>query len=110
MANHWQSLLLGEVAVIKLNFAHVQYIVKSQLLLGLLDIFKERVLFHPKQKKMWGVEQPTGFVRCIVTLALYKDLSGYGYQKILDSIALDFHINSKSFNHNMKLIRQILFE
>jgi hypothetical protein len=80
------------------------------LTLELLEIMKLQVLEHPKSRKMWGAEQPTVFRRKIVTMAFYKDLTSFGYQKILDSYDLSLKINLKSFNHNTKIVLRVLFE
>jgi hypothetical protein len=46
----------------------------------------------------------------MVTLAIYKDFSDLGYQKILKSIELRFKLESKCYLHNTKIICKILAE
>jgi hypothetical protein len=60
--------------------------------------------------KLWGSEQPIGFHTHLITLAIYKDLTGYGYQKVLDLIDLGFVISSVSFRHNTRIIRWLLYK
>ena len=47
---------------------------------------------QPKISKLWGVEQPTGFHRIMITLVVYKDLTGFGFQKILRLVNVGFHV------------------
>ena len=68
-----------------------------------------QLLADPKIKKLWGVEQPVGFPRMMITLCIYKDLSGYGYAKILSLINFRFQIKKKSFIHNCKLVQKLLY-
>lgn len=93
-----------------MDISHAKFFVKSHLPVNLLPILEDRVVFHPKSQNFWGSEQPTSFVKIMTTLALYKDLTGHGYQKIIESLELGFYINIKSFLHNVKIIRKILFE
>jgi hypothetical protein len=60
---------------------------------------KLQVLKHLKSRKMWKAEQPTGFIRKMVTIVFKKDFIGFNYQKIFDLCDLSFKINLKSFNH-----------
>jgi hypothetical protein len=57
---------------------------------------------------MWGQDQSHGFHRRMITLAIYKDLTGLGYQKILNSVNTGIKVQPKSFFHNTKMIRKIL--
>ena len=91
-----------------MNYAGLKYIVENKLPPGLLDIWMDRLLSDPRIKKLWGNDQPTGFERRVITLAIYKDLSGLGYEKVLSSVDCGVQIQSKSFAHNTKLIRKML--
>jgi len=104
MAAHCLSACLGEEDSTKMQYSAVKYIVEEALPSGLLDELKELLLKEPKIAKLWGSQQVTGFAHKMITLSLYKDLSGLGYDKLLSSIDFGFHINSKSMQHNVKLI------
>ena len=45
----------------------------------------------------------------MITLVVYKDLTGFGFQKILRLVNVGFHVQLKSFAHNTKIIRNLLF-
>ena len=63
-----------------------------------------------KIKKLWRVEQPVGFPRMMITLCIYKDLSGYGYAKILSFLNFGFQIKRKSFIHKLQVgVKAALF-
>ena len=51
----------------------------------------------------------TIFVRMMITLCIYKDLSGYSYAKILSLINFRFQIKKKSFIHSYKLVQKLLY-
>jgi hypothetical protein len=44
----------------------------------------------------------------MITLTIYKDLTGLKYQKILNSVNTGIKVQPKSFFHNTKMIRKIL--
>ena len=87
-----------------MNYDNVKFIVEEALPNSLFEEWKVQLLADLKIKKLWGVEQPVGFPRMMVTLCIYKDLSGYGYAKILSLINFGFQIKKKSFIHNCKLV------
>jgi hypothetical protein len=102
------SLGSREVAARLMDYSAVRHYVESKLSEGLLNEWKEFILEDERSQRMWSKEQPKGFERRMITLAIYKDLSGLGYQKILNSINIGFKLQAKSFSHNTKLIRKIL--
>lgn len=59
---------------------------------------------------LWGTARPKNFLYTTVILAIFHDLTGLGYQKILDQVSLSFHINKRSLEHNTKVIRRTLGE
>lgn len=67
--------------------------------------FLRFVLDH--EPNFWGGRRPVGFDEMNVVLALYKDLTGKGYAKILQEIQLPFAFNIKSLVHNTKVVRSI---
>jgi DDE superfamily endonuclease len=76
---------------------------------GMMDIWLDYLSSTDLPSKFWGLYQPEGFVSHSLTMALYKDLTGKGYQKILDTVDLGFKITNKSFQHNTQLIRVALY-
>jgi hypothetical protein len=110
MAQRRRSLRAGEVNASKLDYANVKFLVESQLPPGLLNVWKELLLQNPKIKKLWGKEQPGGFARKMITLCIYKDLTGFGFEKVLKSVNIGFQLKLKSFAHNCKLLRKLLFD
>ena len=91
-----------------MNYAAVRLYVENTVGRDLLNEWKEFVIADPRAKKLWGQEQVSSFNRRMVTLAIYKDLTGDGYQKILNQIELGFKMTAKCYLRNTKLIRKIL--
>jgi hypothetical protein len=48
---------------------------------GLLNEWKEFILEDERSHRIWSKERPKGFERRMITLSIYKDLSGLGYQR-----------------------------
>jgi hypothetical protein len=90
-----------------MSYANVKFVVEQTLPKGLLDMWKTYFFSQPEMSKMWGSEQVTGFERKMITLCVYKDLVGIGYDKLLATCDVGFKINTKSLQHNHKLIRQL---
>lgn len=58
---------------------------------------------------LWGTTQPRDFLRKNLVFALYHDITGKGYCKIVEKIEdLGFTLNQKSFYHNTQCIRRCL--
>jgi hypothetical protein len=68
-----------EPASAKMDYPAVRQYVETKLPTGLLSEWKEFIIQDERSKKMWSQEQPAGFVRKMITLSIYKDLSGLGY-------------------------------
>src|SRR4051812_44406298 len=57
---------------------------------------------------LWGEQQPTDFRKVTFLLALYKDLKGIGYQKLLKDVSdLDMPYSYNSFKHNVQAMRSV---
>ena len=82
------GLRVREEEAERMNYAAVRLYVENTIGHDLLEEWKEFVLADPRGQKLWGKEQVSSFERRMVTLAIYKDLTGDGYQKILNSIEL----------------------
>jgi hypothetical protein len=108
MSNFRVSLTSREAAARRMDYSAVRHYVETKLPSGLLDEWKEFILADSRSKKLWGKDQSPGFSRRMITLSVYKDLSGFGYHKILNSVNSGISIQPKSFSHNTKLIRKIL--
>ena len=102
------SLRNREEEAERMNYAAVRLYVENAVGRDLLNEWKEFVIADPRAKKLWGQEQVSSFNRRMVTLAIYKDLTGDGYQKILNQIELGFKMTAKCYLRNTKLIRKIL--
>jgi hypothetical protein len=110
MSGRKRRLRALEPSTSKMNYATVRHLVEEAFSADLLNLWKDYVLAHPRCTNMWGREQIGSFERRMVTLAIYKDFSGLGYQKILKSIELGFKLESKCYLHNTKIVREILAE
>ena len=108
MAGRRRSVRLGEEDPVKLSYGGIKCIVERELTADLLEEWKGILLDEPKIKRLWGSQQMSGFERKVITLCVYKDLVGIGYDKVLSTTDLGFNINSKSLQHNHKLIRKLL--
>ena len=102
------GLRVREEEAERMNYAAVRLYVENTIGHDLLEEWKEFVLADPRGQKLWGKEQVSSFERRMVTLAIYKDLTGDGYQKILNSIELQFQMTAKCYLRNTKVIRGIL--
>jgi len=88
----------------------MKHIVESKLSNGLLNVWREFLVPRPAiQNKLWGSEQPSGFVTHMITMTVYKDLEEIGYQAVLDKVDVGFRIMAKTFAHNARIIRKELF-
>jgi hypothetical protein len=86
MSNKRVSLSSREAALRLIDYSIVQHIIEIKHPFGLLDKWKKLILSDPRSKKMWGQDQSHGFHQRMITLAIYKDLTGLGYQKILNFV------------------------
>lgn len=58
---------------------------------------------------LWGEERPRFFVEKVFVLAMFHDITGEGYNKILKELEdLGFTYNPKSYKYNTKSIRRTL--
>jgi hypothetical protein len=71
------------------------------------EAFKELYAWIATQEvSWWGEQRPANFLTWTLLLSLYKDIKGYGYQRILKEVSVPpYKINPKSFQHNTKLVR-----
>lgn len=59
---------------------------------------------------MWGMQRPRSFIEDMAMLTLYKDLCGIGYNLLLQTISLPYHLGNSSIVHNVRSIRNKLYE
>jgi hypothetical protein len=57
---------------------------------------------------LWGESQPRGFIYQSLVLCLYKDLSGFGFRRVLRRSKSWFQLSCNSFIHNCNEIRTVL--
>jgi DDE superfamily endonuclease len=76
---------------------------------GMMEVWLEHLKESNTQSRLWGIDQTDGFLSHSLTLALYKDLFGDGYAKILSSVDVGFKTSPKSLQHNTCIIRGALF-
>ena len=73
-------------------------------------IFNE--IFHYVQQQdpiLWGKQQPRHFLRVNLLLSFFKDMKHLGFNSLLNSVKdMDFRMNHKSFQHNTKVLRQVV--
>jgi hypothetical protein len=62
-----------------------------------------------KKVKLWGVEKGCNFNRDSLYLALYHDLTGDGYGKILNEVKRWHRITPRSFQHNTQVTLYYLY-
>jgi hypothetical protein len=99
---------LGE----QMTYGGMKTLVVGALPEGMLqewNLYLELPLNTRSIERMWGGEQPPGFLSHMVTMWAYKDLTGWGYKKILERVDVGFKITHKSFGHNAQIIRRLLF-
>ncbi len=71
------------------------------------DTFKSMVEYVKEANPvLWGEKKPANFLKHMVALTIYKDLHAYGYQKVLKKVKLNYNINHKSLEHNIKKIKR----
>jgi hypothetical protein len=56
-----------------MDYSAIHHYVESKLLEGLFNERKEFILEDERSHRMWSKEQPKGFERRMITLAIYKD-------------------------------------
>ena len=88
----------------KLTFHAVKMLVEEHLSLPLVQEWVDEISNHKLWEKAWGQDQPETFAECVITLALWKNLSSLGYQKLLKLMNSGFLINPKSLEHNMRIV------
>jgi hypothetical protein len=103
MSNKRVSLFSRKAAPRLMNYSAVRHMVESKLPSSLLDEWKELIFVDFRSKKMWGQDQSHGF-----HWHIYKDLTGFKYQKILNFVNTKIKIQLKSFFYNTKMIYKIL--
>lgn len=56
---------------------------------------------------LWGEQQPRDWLEKNLILALFKDMSGDGYTKVVNSVNLGIAFNHRTFQHNAKVLRGV---
>jgi hypothetical protein len=73
------------------------------------NTFKNILQFAKNENlSLWGEQKPRNFLEINLVLTIYKDLTGMGYNNIINNISLNFNLNHKSFQHNAKSLRVVL--
>jgi len=67
---------------------------------SLLEYLREEEL------TLWGGHQPDNFLEINLTLMLWKLITGFGYQKVLQKVKIRFPFNHKSLQYNCRVMRQ----
>jgi hypothetical protein len=96
----------------KMSYPAMKSLVKAFLPEGILQVWLEYLQLPQFEKwisKLWGGEQPPGFLSHMLTMWLYKDLTGLGYITILRRVDVGFKITHKSYIHNCGIIRRVLY-
>ena len=60
---------------------------------------------------LWGTEQPRHYVEIMLNLAIYKDIKGVGFQRLIskmDQNKLGIKLNCRTLEHNIHHLRGIL--
>lgn len=60
-----------------------------------------------QEPSVWGIFRNDDFLEQNLLLALYHDISGFGYQRILREEGLERSLSNRSFQHNTELIRHL---
>jgi DDE superfamily endonuclease len=94
----------------KMNYAAVKFLVERALPPNLLPVWFKCLITDKRIETLWGIAQPQDFIQKMLVLAIYKDLTGEGYDKLVARVDFGFEIHGKSLNHNTKVIRRILFQ
>jgi hypothetical protein len=63
-----------------------------------------------KEPALWGEKKPKGYLKKNFLLALYKDLYGKGYSKLMMQIGSKDRMHNSTFQHNVKVLRGVLAE
>lgn len=89
-----------------LLFSDCKEVVKGRL----KEQYKEMRQYVTNAKPpLWGEQRPRNFVAKVFVLAMYHDVTGIGYNKILEGLEdLGFNYNIKSYKYNTKSIRRTL--
>ncbi|KAL6071191.1 hypothetical protein QOT17_006430 [Balamuthia mandrillaris] len=61
-----------------------------------------------KQPKLWGLKKKGQFISNSIVVALYKDLTGQGYNSLHDEVRPWLGVSAKSLQHNTKVLRQVM--
>lgn len=74
------------------------------------DIFDDIYEFVDGQGvPLWGVHKPPSFLKRVMVLVLFHDLTTYGYNAIVSHVDLGFHLSHVSFRENAKRLRRIFY-
>ena len=66
--------------------------------------------FNKQDLVFWGEQQGPRFREMTFLATLFKDTSGYGYEKVLKEIKNNYPVSKKSLQHNVEITRKILAE
>lgn len=68
------------------------------------------ILAHVEMQdvNLWGEHQPKGFLSCMSTLTLWKDIKDKSYVNLMNLHPSDLHVSVKSLNHNIQALRPVL--
>jgi hypothetical protein len=83
---------------------------ESQLPLKLLNVWKEFLLKNQRLRSYREKNNQKGFAHKMITFYIYKDLIGFGFEKVFALVNIGFQLKLKSFTYNYKLIQKLLFE
>jgi hypothetical protein len=92
----------------RLSYTSLQFLVQAKLPRGLFNIWKFNLAVNKEIQHLWGGEQQQEFIRKMITVCLYKDLYGVGYDRLCRHIDIGIQVRPKSLRHNVKLIRKLL--
>jgi hypothetical protein len=75
------------------------------------NTFKNILQFSKNENpSLWGKQKLRNFLEINLVLTIYKDLTGMGYNKIINNVSLNLNLNHKSFQHNAKFLRVVLIK